>query len=404
MRIRFGAFELDDERLQLTREGLAVALRPKVFDLLLALVRERARVVRREELFGALWSSTAVGGGSLSGLVNELRVALGESGRGPSSIRTVHARGYQFVAPVIELESVGRATEPERESVESLRSGPESDGEPGALVATSIERASVERLRTARESLAETGARALVACLRADVERSTWLASRMGEAMAAGFQVRFMAARRGGRGAAPGRGSAASDARWGDDAGRTLGPLSPARGLRLPIALVLDVEDPGGWHLAGGLRRLLDLLGSAPVLVIAALAAGPDEPVARVLLDRDERVERDPIGPLGPSLTVAGDGRGPAEQEAAIACALQGIARASGPLFEPALRSLGFEAVRPEPIRNLRRVGSGVERSDAAREAEAVGEEARRIGFERRPARSGRDAGATEPGMRFRGP
>src|SRR5678815_4059750 len=100
MRIRFGPFELDDERFQLTREGIAVPLRPKAFDLLLVLVRERERVVRREELFERLWSTTAVGFGSLSGLVNELRSALGECGRGPSSIRTVHARGYQFVASV----------------------------------------------------------------------------------------------------------------------------------------------------------------------------------------------------------------------------------------------------------------------------------------------------------------
>jgi DNA-binding winged helix-turn-helix (wHTH) protein len=404
MRIRFGPFELDDERLQLTREGLAVALRPKVFDLLLVLVRERARVVRREELFERLWSSTAVGGGSLSGLVNELRVALGESGRGPSSIRTVHARGYQFVAPATELESVGRTAEPERASAESLRAAPESDSGSEAVVATSIERVSIERLRMAREDLAGTGARALVACLRAEFERSTWLASRTGEAMAAGFQVRFMAARSEGRDAAPGSGMSASEARGRGGAARTFGPLSSARGLRLPIALVLDVEDLGSWHRAGGLRRLLDLLGNAPVLVIAALAAGPDEPVARALLDGDERVERDPIGAVRPSFEVAGDGGGPAEQAAAIACALQGIARASGPLFEPALRSLGFESVRPEPIRNLRRVGPGVERFDAAGPAEAVGAEGARAGFERRPARHGRNAGPTEPGVRSRGP
>ncbi len=98
--MRFGEFLLDDDSFRLTRGGEPVALRRKVFDLLVALVRERERVVTREELVGRLWSSTTVGAGSLSGLVNELRVALGEGGRGPSSIRTVHARGYQFTAPV----------------------------------------------------------------------------------------------------------------------------------------------------------------------------------------------------------------------------------------------------------------------------------------------------------------
>lgn len=101
MRMRFGEFLLDDDSFRLTRGGRPVALRRKVFDLLVVLVRERERVVTREELVGRLWSSTTVGAGSLSGLVNELRFALGEGGRGPSSIRTVHARGYQFTAPVV---------------------------------------------------------------------------------------------------------------------------------------------------------------------------------------------------------------------------------------------------------------------------------------------------------------
>ena len=100
MRIRFGDLELDEERLLLRRRGERLAIRPKVFDLLVHLVAHRERVVRREELLLKLWGRTAVGSGSLAGLVNELRQILGEAGRGPSSIRTVHARGYQFVAEV----------------------------------------------------------------------------------------------------------------------------------------------------------------------------------------------------------------------------------------------------------------------------------------------------------------
>ena len=100
MRIQFGPLELDEERFLLQRDGVRLDIRPKVFDLLVLLVRSRERVVLRDELVMALWGTTSVGLGSLSGLVNELRQALGESGRGPSSIRTVHGRGYQFVACV----------------------------------------------------------------------------------------------------------------------------------------------------------------------------------------------------------------------------------------------------------------------------------------------------------------
>jgi DNA-binding winged helix-turn-helix (wHTH) protein len=100
MALRFSGFLLDPERYTLERNGNRIAVRPKVFDLLAYLAQNRHRIVRREELVEVLWGGTAVGPGSLSGLVNELRQALGESGRGPSSIRTVHGRGYQFVADV----------------------------------------------------------------------------------------------------------------------------------------------------------------------------------------------------------------------------------------------------------------------------------------------------------------
>ena len=101
MRIGFGDWILDAQLFLLERAGRRVPLRPKVFDLLIHLVRHRERVVPRDELAQLLWGQTAVGGGSLSGLVNELRNALEESGAGDSSIRTVHARGYQFIGEVV---------------------------------------------------------------------------------------------------------------------------------------------------------------------------------------------------------------------------------------------------------------------------------------------------------------
>ena len=114
MMIRFGEHDLDVERYWLRFRGERLAIRPKVFDLLVLLVQHRQRVVLRDEIVLALWGTTAVGPGSLSGLVNELRQVLGEAVREPSLIRTVHARGYQFIGivdPVIdalELRSPNR--------------------------------------------------------------------------------------------------------------------------------------------------------------------------------------------------------------------------------------------------------------------------------------------------------
>ena len=119
MKIRFGQFELDEQRFLLQRDGVRLEVRPKVFDLLVHLIHHNERVVLREELVMALWGTTAVGLGSLSGLVNELRQVLGEPGRGASSIRTVHARGYQFVAE-IESRNLGEAAPP-RDNLDASR-------------------------------------------------------------------------------------------------------------------------------------------------------------------------------------------------------------------------------------------------------------------------------------------
>jgi len=105
LRIRFGEFVLDERCYVLERAEGPVALRPKAFDLLLHLARHHDRVVLRDELIHAVWGATRVGPGSLAGLVNEVRQALRERGRTGSVIRTVHGRGYQLVAPVVELEA-----------------------------------------------------------------------------------------------------------------------------------------------------------------------------------------------------------------------------------------------------------------------------------------------------------
>jgi len=124
MSIFFRDFELDVDRYLLMEDGRPVRLRPKAFDLLAYLVKHRARVVRRAELVDAVWGHTSVGPGSLSGLVNELRSALGEDAGSESSIRTVHARGYQFVAPVRDEPGLATTRIPPRPPLDSAPAGP----------------------------------------------------------------------------------------------------------------------------------------------------------------------------------------------------------------------------------------------------------------------------------------
>lgn len=187
MSIRFGQLELDERRFLLERDGIRLQVRPKVFDLLVHLVRNRERVVLRDELIMALWGMTSVGLGSLSGLVNELRQILGETGRGPSSIRTVHARGYQFVAEVTEIQprEVGQPSPPR---VDRDTSG---DGTGNGRIATGLDSLATARalIRASFVQVSILGARAVIVEGRPGSGRSNLLDQARVELEHAGFET-----------------------------------------------------------------------------------------------------------------------------------------------------------------------------------------------------------------------
>ena len=184
MGIRFGQLELDEQRFLLQRDGVRLQIRPKVFDLLVHLIRHRERVVLRDELVMALWGTTAVGLGSLSGLVNELRQVLGEAGRGPSSIRTVHARGYQFVA---EIEPGELEPRPLPRGNPETRSGGNRD----ATVAAGLGQFGWARglIRASFARVSRAGARAVIVLGRPGSGRSSLLDHAGADIALAGFEI-----------------------------------------------------------------------------------------------------------------------------------------------------------------------------------------------------------------------
>jgi DNA-binding winged helix-turn-helix (wHTH) protein len=100
--LAFGDCELDEELYALRRRGRPVKLEPKVFDVLIFLVRQRARVVTKQELLDALWPGEVVSESVLPRCIAAARRAVGDTrGRG-AVIQTLHRRGYRFVAPVTE--------------------------------------------------------------------------------------------------------------------------------------------------------------------------------------------------------------------------------------------------------------------------------------------------------------
>jgi DNA-binding winged helix-turn-helix (wHTH) protein/Tfp pilus assembly protein PilF len=96
----FGDFILDAPKRMLSRDGHAIALAPKSYDLLVALVRSGGRLTTKRELLDLVWRGAFVEEGILAVHISNLRKALGDDRRERHYIETVSRTGYRFVAAV----------------------------------------------------------------------------------------------------------------------------------------------------------------------------------------------------------------------------------------------------------------------------------------------------------------
>lgn len=104
----FGQFDLDPRLGQLRHKQLPVRVEPRVLALLCYLVEHRDRVVSQQELRDEVWNGDAVTDAALTTGLRTLRQAIGDTGRQQRLIRTMHRRGYQFVAETT-VAAVGSA-------------------------------------------------------------------------------------------------------------------------------------------------------------------------------------------------------------------------------------------------------------------------------------------------------
>ena len=102
MVFRFGDHVLDIERRELRRGVEPVALEPQVFDLLVYLVRNRDRVVSKDDLIDSVWGGRIVSDSALTSRLNAARKAVNDSGAEQRVIRTVQRRGVRFIGEVSE--------------------------------------------------------------------------------------------------------------------------------------------------------------------------------------------------------------------------------------------------------------------------------------------------------------
>ncbi|MFY9840318.1 MAG: winged helix-turn-helix domain-containing tetratricopeptide repeat protein [Xanthobacteraceae bacterium] len=106
----FGNCTLDPERRELRRRTSLVAVEPQVFDLLEYLIRNRERVVSRDELNSSIWGGRVVSDSTLSARINAARSAIGDSGAKQRWIKTLPRKGFRFVGSVRQESAVATSS------------------------------------------------------------------------------------------------------------------------------------------------------------------------------------------------------------------------------------------------------------------------------------------------------
>src|SRR5215212_4030501 len=105
LRYLFEEYAFDTDRRELHRGADVIAVAPQVFDLLDYLIRNRERVVSKDDLINAIWKGRSVSDAALTTRLNAARTAIGDSGEEQRLIKTLPRKGFRFVGPVQEAHA-----------------------------------------------------------------------------------------------------------------------------------------------------------------------------------------------------------------------------------------------------------------------------------------------------------
>jgi class 3 adenylate cyclase/predicted ATPase len=122
----FGEYFLDVDRRELRCGHALVRLAPQVFDVLLYLLRNRDRVITKDDLLEAVWGGRVVSESALTTRINAARKAIGDSGEAQRLIRTLPRRGFRFIGRVGEGD---RIFEPQEHVIVGVAGAPEHAAE-----------------------------------------------------------------------------------------------------------------------------------------------------------------------------------------------------------------------------------------------------------------------------------
>ena len=133
MRYIFEEYAFDTDRRELHRGTDVVAVTPQVFDLLDYLIRNRERVVSKDDLINAIWKGRSVSDAALTTRLNAARSAVGDSGERQRLIKTLPRKGVRFVGQVKE-EQGSLGEEADKSTKEALRTAPTLPEKPSIAV------------------------------------------------------------------------------------------------------------------------------------------------------------------------------------------------------------------------------------------------------------------------------
>lgn len=132
MQFLFADHTLDTDTRELRRAGTLIAVQPQVFDLLTYLLRNRERVLTKDDLFAAVWGGRTVADSTLATHINAARKAIGDSGEKQILIRTIARKGVRFVGDV-QSQLCGQERKQANGSA-SARAGVPTSERPGIAV------------------------------------------------------------------------------------------------------------------------------------------------------------------------------------------------------------------------------------------------------------------------------
>ena len=112
--IHFSPFHLSSDVDLLYCNDAVVPLEPRAVRVLRYLAEHHERVIPKEELLEQVWADVFTTDGVLKRAVLQARRALGDEAENARFIKTYHARGYRFIAPVtFSATGAGPATAPD---------------------------------------------------------------------------------------------------------------------------------------------------------------------------------------------------------------------------------------------------------------------------------------------------